>query len=161
MKTSSLLLMGAAALAAYLYLTKSSTASTGQDYLQTAYYTDKYGNSQQATIAPIPSEYSGEQRASQTVEHNQQLALDNAARAGETVYFYSGSGSTAKVVGVQDAKLQMSYRIEADKKLLEKASPAVKQTTEQARVQIAGTPYSIKATSPYASIAKKSTVLKK
>jgi len=137
MKTSNWIILGVLGIGAY-FLFKSKSV-LGSD-------TGSFGGATYPAVQ-IPLEYQGDTslRSTPAQEQEMQKYLDTAAQQGQTVLFKDTAG---KVVGVQDAALEMSYRIEANPAQLLKASPSsLKQTTEQARVSIAGTPYSTTSSS--------------
>jgi hypothetical protein len=143
MKKSNWIVLGALGIGAYL-LYKYSKSSLGSD-------SGSFGGATYPAV-PIPLEYQGDTslRSTPAQEQQMQTYLDTAARQGQTVLFKDTSG---KVVGVQDATLGMSYRIEANpEQLLKASSSSLKQTTAQARVSIAGTPYSTTSSSVAANL---------
>jgi len=127
MKNSNILLLGIAAVGVYLWSTRSKGDAT--NYVTTSEWTGL-----DTPSVPLPPEYMGLPRASTTQEQSVQKFLDTSAQNNQTVTFKDNSG---KIVGVQDANLGMSYRIEADQSLLRKASPS----SAVVPIKIVGTPY--------------------
>lgn len=126
MKNSTAIVIGSlAALGIYLYSRgQSTTAPQSFEYMGKA-----------ATSIPIPPEYSGQPRRTLKEEQTEQTVLDTAARNNQSVKYVNSEGRT---VGVQDANLGMSYRIEADTNKLKAASPRMSVQP----ISIVGTPYS-------------------
>lgn len=136
MKTENLILIGLLAAGGYWLYTKSQN-STPNAFVGTTEYQGNLFPSI-PTFTPQSSTQSGVDYAAQNAAKINYL--DTAAKNNQTVLFTTGSGSNKKVVGVQDATLGMSYRIEAAPAIQAKANASGSKGTIKT-TSIVGTPY--------------------
>lgn len=139
MKTENILILAAVAVGGYFVYKKLAGSSTPpENFVTTTEYQGTLFPS--IPILPPPSEIPQAQRQQQAAKETAQINfLSDAAKAGQTVLFTDKSGKT---VGVQDAKLGMSYRIENQAAIMQKAAATNPATSSSIRTTIAGTPYS-------------------
>lgn len=143
MKNSTMTILGIGALAglAYYLFTKKDGAS-----LPAFVTTSEYQGQSLPSIPllepfienPQATQAQNAQAQAQAKEQNTDVInyLFESAKGGQTVTFRDSSG---RVVGVQDAKAQMSYRIETPPK-----TSSVVTSTQ--KTNIVGTPYTVSST---------------
>jgi hypothetical protein len=124
MKTENILILAAVAVGGYFIYQKMKGSSTPNFVTTSEYQGTLYPS------IPILPPNAPPQQQDATIQF-----LDKAAKANETVLFKEGG----KVVGVQDAKLGMSYRIENLPAIMAKQAQTI---VSSIRTPIVGTPYS-------------------